>query len=56
MADWKAVKAKYCDKCMHDGACHVPCPLVNAALWDLPCEQDIYKICIERRTKDGYRD
>lgn len=42
---WIEVKAKYCDKCYNKNYCHTPCPLVNSALWDLPCEKQIYEMC-----------
>ena len=45
MAEWNEVKAKYCDNCQNKEHCHTPCPLVNSALWDLPCEKEIYQMC-----------
>lgn len=46
MADYSEVKSKYCDKCKNQKHCYKPCPLVNAALWDLKeVEEEILKIC-----------
>lgn len=46
MADYSEVKVKYCDKCKNQKHCYKPCPLVNAALWDLEeTEKEILKIC-----------
>lgn len=44
MAEWNEVKAKYCDNCQNKEHCYTPCPLVNSALWDLPCEKEIYQM------------
>lgn len=45
MADMQAVKSKYCDNCVNRNRCYTPCPLVNVALLDLPCEKEIYDLC-----------
>lgn len=45
MAEYSEVKAKYCDRCANKKHCWKPCPLVNAALWDLKeAEEEILKI------------
>ena len=52
MADYSEVKAKYCDKCQNQKQCYNPCPLVNAALWDLKePEAEILKICERENRK-----
>lgn len=45
MNDWGKVKKKYCDICKHENHCYTPCPLVYAALWQLPCVAEIERIC-----------
>lgn len=45
MADILTVKTKYCDRCNNSSYCYRPCSLVLAALWDLPCEKEIYEKC-----------
>ena len=47
------VKTKYCDKCKCKSYCYKPCPLVLAALNDLPCEQELLQMCKEKENKDG---
>lgn len=53
MAEWYEVKAKYCDNCQNQKHCHTPCPLVNAALFELPCENQIYNMCTRTKEKTG---
>ena len=36
---------KYCGRCAHQKYCYTPCALVNAAIWGLPCVEEIEKIC-----------
>lgn len=45
MSDPQDVKTKYCDNCVNRNCCFVPCPLVNAALLELPCEREIFNLC-----------
>lgn len=45
MADLIEVKTKYCDRCYHSSYCYKPCALVLSALWDLPCEKEIFDLC-----------
>ena len=54
MAELNEVKAKYCDKCKSKEHCHTPCPLVNSALWDLPCEKQIFDMCTRTPQKEGF--
>ena len=53
MAEWYKVKTKYCDNCKNKRHCHTPCPLVNSALWGLPCEKQILEMCTRIKEKDG---
>lgn len=55
MATILEVENKYCDKCENKGYCYKPCPLVTAALWDLPCEKELLRECEEknRRADNG---
>ena len=53
---WIEVKVKYCDKCYNQNHCHTPCPLVNSALWDLPCEKQIYEMCKRTPQNDEVRE
>ena len=53
MADMYEVKAKYCDNCKKQYSCHTLCPLVLSALWDLPCEKQIYKMCTRTPKERG---
>ena len=48
IAEWLIVKAKYCDNCKNQKHCYTPCPLVNDALWNLPCEKEIYSVCTQK--------
>ena len=43
MASWQAVKEKYCDNCSNKAHCHNLCQLIYAALWDMPCEEELAK-------------
>ncbi len=45
MTDAQNIKSKYCDNCVNSNRCYTPCPLVNAAILDLPCEREIYNLC-----------
>lgn len=53
-ANVERVKNKYCVKCIHNGECYRPCPLVYAALFNLPCEEDIKRMC-ENSSKGGFK-
>lgn len=53
MADMYEVKAKYCDNCKKQYSCHTLCPLVLSALWDLPCEKQIYNMCTRTKERGG---
>ena len=53
MADYIEVKIKYCDRCFNVNHCHTPCPLVLSALWDLPCEKEIYNMCTRTPKERG---
>ena len=52
---WIEVKVKYCDKCYNQNHCRTPCPLVSA-LWDLPCEKQIYEMCKRTPQNDEVRE
>lgn len=52
MADLIEVKTKYCDNCYHSSYCYKPCTLVLAALWDLPCEKEIFDLCKKNNHHD----
>ena len=56
MTEWNEVKAKYCDNCQNKEHCYTPCPLVNSALWDLPCEKEIYQMCTRTPKNDEVRE
>lgn len=48
MATKKEVEEKYCNKCENKIHCRIPCPLVTATLWDLPCEKELLQMCEEK--------
>lgn len=52
MATIFEVKTKYCDKCKNKSYCYKLCPLVLAALYDLPCEQELLQMCKEKESKN----
>lgn len=43
--EWYEALKKYCNICERKDVCHTPCPLVNAAIWDLPCVKDLERMC-----------
>lgn len=45
MATIFEVEAKYCDRCQNRSSCYIPCPIVLAAINDLPCEQELLQMC-----------
>lgn len=53
MAEMYEIKAKYCDNCKNQYSCHTLCPLVLSALWDLPCEEQIYNMCTRTPKERG---
>lgn len=57
MAEMYEVKSKYCDNCKKQYSCHTLCPLVLSALWDLPCEKQIYDMCLHTsKEREGKND
>ena len=56
MADMYEVKAKYCDNCRNQYSCHTLCPIVLSALWDLPCEKQLYDMCTRHQKKEVWRN
>lgn len=52
MATTLEVTTKYCNKCENKSYCYKPCPLVLAALYDLPCEQELLQMCKEKENKN----
>lgn len=53
MTEWNEVNSKYCYNCKNKEHCHTPCPLVNSALLDLPCEKEIYQMCTRTPKERG---
>ena len=53
MATILEVETKYCNRCEHKNYCYKPCPLVLAALWDLPCEQELLQEFEENKNRRG---
>ena len=53
MASILEVQTKYCNKCQNQSYCLKPCPLVVAALYDLPCEQELLDISKEKENENG---
>lgn len=53
MATTLEVTTKYCDKCENKSYCHIPCPLVLAALYDLPYEEDLLQMYKEKEGENG---
>jgi len=52
MATILEVETKYCNKCENKNYCYKPCPLVLAALNDLPCEQELLQMCKEKEDEN----
>lgn len=52
MAAILEVQTKYCNKCQNQSYCLKPYPLVVAALYDLPCEQELLQMCEEKEKND----
>lgn len=53
MAEYLEAITKYCNKCKHKSYCYRPCPLILAALNDLPCEQQLLQKCKETEDENG---
>ena len=53
MATTLEVTTKYCDKCENKSHCHIICSLVLAALYDLPCEQELLQMSKEKENENG---